>query len=321
MFSLHKKILLDLFKLKNEKDLISVEKYFDNYLRGIFNLKKKELKKQKKCLCGSKIIINKVKIGFFDYITCICGNVYISPMFNDKQLSQIYSQKGPYKVYRNKFLENKSKEKLRKTLNRRKALQTLSVLKFKSKSILDLGCGNGDFLKNCKSIGFKKLYGVDTKYQDKVFSEHKINYSNSVKNFSKISTFDCITLWGVLEHLQDPIKYTKNIIKNIKKGGFLIFEVPFSDSLLMSFILKKKKPASRFLEPGRHLHFFSKKFFTIFAKKINFKIIDFETNGLDIQTITGKKNKNLTKDLLLTQNTLDELKISDHARVVFKKIN
>ena len=61
-------------------------------------------------------------------------------------------------------------------------------------------------------------------------------------------------------------------------------------------------------------------FLKLFAKKLALKIVDFETNGLDLQTIIGPTNNKKTKKILLLQNAIDELKISDHFRVAFKKL-
>ena len=66
----------------------------------------------------------------------------------------------------------------------------------------------------------------------------------------------------------------------MNKNGFILLEVPYSESVLMEYAVINKKKLDRFLEPGRHLYFFSNKFFKIIAKKLKMKLIDFETNGL-----------------------------------------
>ena len=48
-------------------------------------------------------------------------------------------------------------------------------------------------------------------------------------------------------------------------------------------------------------------------------LIDYETNGLDLQTIIGPTNRNLTKKILDFQKTLDDDKSSDHLRVLLQK--
>ena len=66
--------------------------------------------------------------------------------------------------------------------------------------------------------------------------------------------------------------------------------------------MKNKYDAPRYLEKGRHLFFFGKKFIEILENKIDLKIHDIETNGLDIQTIIGEKVKVRESEIFLCKN-------------------
>lgn len=319
MISNTKKNVIDLFLLKNNKDLINVELVFSKFLKKLFKNKSKNFYKKIQCACGSKNILKKINIEFFEYRQCVCRTFYVNPMIKDSTLDLIYSNKGPYALYRKKFIENKSKKNLRMNkINKRKVKQVLKILKNKNKKLLDFGCGDGGFLKVCKKYGIKNLSGVDTKYS----SQEKFNnmsFFHSLNDLNKNDKFDCITLWGVLEHLNEPIKFLKLIKAFLKRGGHIILEVPNSDSFLMHYAVTHQKKLNRFLEPGRHLYFFSKKFLEILANKLNMKLIDFETNGLDLQTIIGPSNKKITKSILENQENLDLMKMSDHLRFVIQK--
>ena len=83
--------------------------------------------------------------------------------------------------------------------------------------------------------------------------------------------------------------------------------------------MKNRFHAPRYLEKGRHLFFFSKKLLEILEKKINLKIHDIETNGLDIQTIVGENVKIKEKEIFFMQENLDNNLLSDHYRVALKK--
>jgi 2-polyprenyl-3-methyl-5-hydroxy-6-metoxy-1,4-benzoquinol methylase len=239
-------------------------------------------------------------------------------MIKMQTLNFIYSEKGPYSIYRKKFIENKKKKNLRNVINNRKVLQVCSFLKDKKKSILDIACGDGSFLKVCQKYGFMNIQGIDTKYKTTI-TKNKINFYNSIQDLGSDKKFDLITLWGLLEHHNDPNKITKEILKLLNKRGFILLEVPNSESILMKHLISVKEKANRFLESGRHLYFFSKKFFELFAKKNKMSLIDYETNGLDLQTIIGPTNRNLTKKILDFQKTIDDDKSSDHLRVLLQK--
>ena len=59
-----------------------------------------------------KKILEKFKIGIFNYNKCKCGTYFIDPMIKSNMLDLIYSEKGPYSQYRKQFLENKTKKRL-----------------------------------------------------------------------------------------------------------------------------------------------------------------------------------------------------------------
>jgi len=95
-------------------------------------------------------------------------------------------------------------------------------------SILDIGSSEGSFLLECKSV-FKhiKTYGVEPgknfrfltqKLFTKVFS--------SVEEIPEKQTFDCITMWHVLEHVSDPNKTMKEVASRMSENSLFIFEVP-----------------------------------------------------------------------------------------------
>ena len=269
MISNLKKNKIDLFQLKSLNDLENVEQHFDKFLKKLFKNKNKYFTKNNTCACGQKKIKKKKKLNFFVYNKCECGTYFINPMPTSETLKLIYSEKGPYSLYRKKFFENKSKKNIRNgKVNYRKAFQLLTFIKDKKKSkILDFGCGDGDFLKICKKFGFKNLIGIDPKYQKKQNID-KILFLNSLEQLNKSMKFDCVTLWGVLEHVKDPFSLIKKILSFLNHNGFIVMETPNANSLLMNHIIeneKREKPI-RFIEPGRHLFFFFKIFFFFIGK-------------------------------------------------------
>ena len=103
--------------------------------------------------------------------------------------------------------------------------------------ILDVGCGDGNFLFDMERFGWD-VYGTDvTKSLSKKLFK-RINRSNlyfgelyKIKKL-KSSMVDCITFWHVAEHLKNPTLDFKKAFTILKKKGTLFIEVPNGDSLI-----------------------------------------------------------------------------------------
>lgn len=86
--------------------------------------------------------------------------------------------------------------------------------------ILDIGCGNGDFIKYCKSIGIQASGLSISKNQVNQLKEQNIDvYLGSYRELQKqfIGKYDIITCWGCLEHITDSYPCSKSGEKKAKK--------------------------------------------------------------------------------------------------------
>jgi len=103
------------------------------------------------------------------------------------------------------------------------------TINIKPKNILDLACGTGLF-----GIELKKTYpksnicGSDiSKKSLKISSDKKIYIKLKNKNFEELhhykTKFDLISLIGSLTYCKNFEKLFANIIRNIKKKGFVLF--------------------------------------------------------------------------------------------------
>jgi len=86
--------------------------------------------------------------------------------------------------------------------------------------ILDIGCGNGDFIKYCKSIGIEASGLSISKNQvkelkDQGFDVHLGSYRELQKQF--IDKYDIITCWGCLEHITNSYPGSKSGEEKAKK--------------------------------------------------------------------------------------------------------
>lgn len=89
------------------------------------------------------------------------------------------------------------------------------------KCVLDFGCGFGEFLEMCRLFGLEAV-GVDR--------SNARRSGAGVQVYAELSeapgTFDAITMFEVLEHLDDPLEMLKALRCRLRRGGIMIVEVP-----------------------------------------------------------------------------------------------
>ena len=320
------KIKLDLFKLKSKKDLESIYHFFKKSTGKWFDNNqspKDEFFHIRKCpLCSSDNSREAFKIDGFSYHECsYCDSLYTKPHLRDGVLDALYSD-GTYQVYQDNLVK-KGKEIRKGVLEERKFFQ---IKKFINKNIdpmlLDIGCGSGTFLDVCKQNGWH-IEGVDPSPSASQSVLENYNIEVHQGDFNKIKfnkTFDVITLWGVLEHMSDPIATIKKAKELLNKDGMVIFEVPSADCFISEYLKKNNFSPTRYIESGRHNIFFSKKVIKQIAENFNLKIEYLESNGLDIQTILLEEFENkITDKIINIQDTLNDLLLGDHYRVFIRK--
>ncbi len=177
-----------------------------------------------------------------------------------------------------------------------------------SKSILDIGCGNGSMAINLIEKGFN-VYGIDASEKGIGIAKNSFPdrfYLHNIQDIelpSELSekSFDTIISTEVIEHLFDPrsyIKLCKNIlIKN--KQGILILSTPYH-GFLKNMVLSILNKWDNHLNPlwdGGHIKFWSKKTLTKLFEELGFTNINFYGCGRipflwKSMIITGKINSN-----------------------------
>lgn len=92
-------------------------------------------------------------------------------------------------------------------------------------NILDIGAGTGDFLETAKLKNWK-VSGVEpNSFAREKAVEKGIDLKSKLSEISS-SDFDVITMWHVLEHVEDPQEYILHLDKLLNENGILVVAVP-----------------------------------------------------------------------------------------------
>ena len=126
-------------------------------------------------------------------------------------------------------------------------------------AICDIGCGAGSWL-SCMRKAFpeSKLYGFEIGDDAAQLASHaaqaEIKTGDLLHTGWPDNSFDYMTFWDVLEHVQEPIVVMNEVYRLLKPGGTVVIVSPDFDCLY-SKIFKQYWWALLF---DQHLHHFSK---------------------------------------------------------------
>lgn len=162
--------------------------------------------------------------------------------------SQI-EQSGQYQQWRdaNKDVWSKNAELIKKEA----ANRTGGV------EVLDVGCGHGFFLEQCRAQGLAAR-GIETSPHAVRFAAEQLKLDVRQMPLDDLPAgelYDVITLWGVLEHVPDPLLTMRQVVAHLKPGGMAWVMTPNTNAL------------ERFVKGSQYFNFLNKSHLTHFHRR------------------------------------------------------
>lgn len=157
------------------------------------------------------------------------------------------------------------------------------------KTLLDIGCGTGEFLNFCQTKGFD-CTGVEPSDKARSFAQKTYNLevkSDFLTEVNQNRQFDCITLWHVLEHIHRLDETFVKLTKLLDKKGVLIVALPNSNSY---DALHYGKFWAAYDLP-RHIYHFTKDTLKTLAEKHHFACVKIIPQTLDAYYISMLSEK------------------------------
>jgi SAM-dependent methyltransferase len=142
-------------------------------------------------------------------------------------------------------------------------------------NVLDIGCGSGNFLDLAGKAGIE-TFGIELNEKAAAAARAKGHQLFPCLLDSSFATehegrFDMVTLFQVVEHLQDPVSLLKLAACLLKPGGTLFFSVPNNGGLYRLFTLDPHQ------WPPHHITRWRTKDFPLLAKRVGMRHV--ETSG------------------------------------------
>ncbi|REE08488.1 class I SAM-dependent methyltransferase [Winogradskyella pacifica] len=153
----------------------------------------------------------------------------------------------------------------------KRKLKLINSFQSESKTLLDIGCGTGDFLETALKANWQ-ITGIEPNDSARQIANSKTN--NSIFESSELTklkphSFDVITLWHVLEHLPELEKQTALLKSLLKPNGTLVIAVPN----FKSYDANHYKNFWAAFDVPRHLWHFSKTSIERLFKKENMTLV------------------------------------------------
>ncbi len=100
----------------------------------------------------------------------------------------------------------------------------------KAGRLLEIGCGQGEFLEAALKMGFD-AHGIDVAPRNIEFIKKrrgidKVTCGRVEEHVDELGVFDIVTLFEVIEHVESPLALLAAIKKMLRPGGYLILSTP-----------------------------------------------------------------------------------------------
>ncbi len=249
------------------------------------------------CFVCNSVYINDLK-GFESVYLCKCNTC---GLIFDKRIPTERELYEHYKIYAYTSLKPLSLQ-TRKSYHH--LLDEFEIYR-RYGNILDIGCGQGDFLVEAQKRGWN-VYGTEFSQSAVSLCESRgiMMYQGELNDtiFKNIS-FDVITSFEVIEHINTPHKLMLIVDTKLRKEGLFYCTTPNFNALLRFF----EKSQFKMIGYPEHISFYTKKSLVYLGNMYGFKVLKVLSTGIDIERLLSVFPK--------------KKQVSSNSKVIMKKSN
>ena len=191
----------------------------------------------------------------FQIVRCLeCGLIFTNPM---PHLSDLYSD-----VIDEIYLASE----MQRRITAQHAVETIMKLRPKGR-LLDVGCATGVFLDAASEHFQAEGLELSNWAASLAAKRHQI-HRKPLSELSFKEEFDIITIWGVIEHFENPRREVQAIYDALRPGGLVVIYTGDVGAWLPRLLGKKW-----WWYQGMHLFYFSRRTLSRLLDNIGFKVV------------------------------------------------
>ncbi len=208
--------------------------------------------------------------GEYKIFRCrVCTLFYTSPVPDADELETLYRNEWSVPAGQN-YTHRKKFTRSWRLGQRAKKLRRLTS----GDSLLEIGCGPGDFLRGARSAAFTTIVGVEPGDGEAEYTR-SLGFDIYNKMFLEVdfadARFDVIVSRQVIEHVLDPIEFLSAATRLLRPGGCIMLETPCSSHIKARLAGKNW----RYLWPPWHLNLFNESSFEALFERCGLKRVSF----------------------------------------------
>jgi len=163
-----------------------------------------------------------------NYVQCGCGMTYISPYIDFQERSKWYETSKGYSWFWREIVHKARQERIKFIWNVR--METLKSKGISFNSVLDIGCGSGEFVEMVLKENKGKVLGIEPNRSAVEIAQSYVGdaviqdiFQNM--NFTK-EAYSLVSMWEVFHHFDNPLEVSQKLFGLLRPGGHLVMQSP-----------------------------------------------------------------------------------------------
>ena len=221
----------------------------------------REVKNAIKCsVCGSDVSFVLIRKNGHDIYRCgSCGLAFTHPQPDsiaeqyDSDYFDLYRRRRPFRLKRGES-----------------RLKRIELIKPPGR-LLDVGCSLGYFVEVANARGWCASGVEISPHASQEARDLGLDVRTGTLQHARFAdeSFDCVTMWDVLEHVPDPTAHMLEVRRTLAPTGLVVVGTPNLGHII--FRIKRKR--WRHLKPAEHIFYFAKPSISLLFQKTGFDTV------------------------------------------------